>query len=219
MNRLIVICEGPTEQEFCNDVLQEHFNSKSISVESPTIKKSKGGIVHWSSLKKQIENHLKSDSATVTLLIDYYGIKEEHGFPKWKEALRITDKNERISFLESAMKDDLHDDISYRFIPNIQLHEFESLLFCDKQVFDDNFDDGEFINYKYLEETMQIENPEMINDGVDTCPSARLGRILESYKKPTMGSLLAQEIGLEKIREKCPRFNAWIDKCESLSDN
>ena len=35
----------------------------------------------------------------------------------------------------------------------IQLHEFEGLLFSDRRVFDDNFEDHEFSDYKYLEET------------------------------------------------------------------
>ena len=216
MKRLIIICEGPTEQEFCNDVLQEHFNTQNINIETPTIKKSKGGIVHWNSIKKQIANHLKEHDVFVTLLVDFYGIKKSHGFPGWEDSLKITDKQERVAHIEDAMKSDLPDTINYRFIPNLQLHEFEGLLFSDKQVFDDNFDGDEFLNYSYLEETLKTENPEMINDGIETAPSARLGKIIKGYKKPTLGALLATEIGLTKIREKCPRFNAWINKCESI---
>lgn len=39
MKRLIIICEGQTEQEFCNDVLQPHFNQLGIFIQNPTIKK------------------------------------------------------------------------------------------------------------------------------------------------------------------------------------
>lgn len=28
MKRLIIICEGPTEQAFCNDLLRDYFQSK-----------------------------------------------------------------------------------------------------------------------------------------------------------------------------------------------
>lgn len=216
MKRLIIICEGPTEQEFCNDVLQKHFNALGIFIETPTIKKSKGGIVHWDSIKKQILNHLKDSGVTVTLLIDFYGIKKSHGFPGWDGSLKIADKNKRVAFIENAMKVDLSETINHRFIPNLQLHEFEGLLFSDKQVFDDNFEKDEFSNYEYLVETLKTENPEMINDGIKTAPSARLGIIINGYKKTTLGALLATEIGLYKIREKCPRFNAWIEKCETI---
>jgi hypothetical protein len=46
-------------------------------------------------------------------------------------------------------------------------------------------------------------------------------KILRDYTtKPSTksfwGPMLAQEIGLKKIRSKCPRFNAWIDKLENI---
>ena len=58
MQRVIIICEGETEQEFCKDVLVNHFQNRDIFIQTPLIKKSGGGIVKWSILKKQIENHL-----------------------------------------------------------------------------------------------------------------------------------------------------------------
>ena len=34
MNRLIIVCEGETEQEFCKDVLASYFREKNIYIES-----------------------------------------------------------------------------------------------------------------------------------------------------------------------------------------
>jgi hypothetical protein len=214
MKRLIIIGEGQTEQSFCHDVLQPYFINKGISIQNPTIKKSRGGIIEWKDLKKEILNHLQSDpTATVTLLIDYYGIHKKHGFPKWDESITIVDKNERMDFLEQAMLGEIEDRFGYRFIPYIQLHEFEGLLFSNKDVFDDNFEEGEFSDYNYLKDTIaQFDNPEMINDGKTTAPSKRLSKIINGYQKTVHGSLLADEIGLHKIREKCPRFNRWIEQ-------
>ncbi len=45
MKRIIIIGEGPTEQEFCKDVLQPFFFKYDISIANPIIKKSRGGIV------------------------------------------------------------------------------------------------------------------------------------------------------------------------------
>jgi len=56
----------------------------------------------------------------------------------------------------------------------------------------------------------------MINDSKETIPSERLRKIFVSYSKTTKGSEIALSIGLSKIREKCPRFNKWI---EDLSKN
>ena len=72
MKLLIVVCEGQTEQEFCNDVLFSHFFQHDILLKSPTIKQSKGGLVKWDVLKRQITEHL-NENAVVTTLLDFYG--------------------------------------------------------------------------------------------------------------------------------------------------
>lgn len=213
MNRIIIIGEGPTEQIFCNDVLQAVFNAHDIFLETPKIKKSKGGIVAWEHLKKQVELHLKDTEAYVTTLIDYYGIHSRHAFPKWEEAKAIVNKGDRITFLENSMLEEIDESIRYRYIPYVQLHEFEALLFSDISVIEDNFESGDFKDYDYLLETDKaFSNPENINDGKTTSPSKRLNRIIGDYSKVVYGSLLAQEIGLDKIRERCPRFNNWIER-------
>ena len=38
MKRLIIVCEGQTEQSFCLNVLSPYYLSKNIFVEAPTIK-------------------------------------------------------------------------------------------------------------------------------------------------------------------------------------
>lgn len=43
MKRLIIVCEGPTEQEFCTEVLGVEFAKHDIYVEAPVIKHSHGG--------------------------------------------------------------------------------------------------------------------------------------------------------------------------------
>lgn len=222
MKRLIIIGEGQTEQEFCKDVLYPHFFEKGILVENPTIKHSNGGMVSWSILKSEIEMHLINNDVRVTLLIDLYGIKDSHNFPSWLDSKKIVGKNERMLFLENAMVKDISEDKRYRFIPYIQLHEFEALLFSDKDVFDANFEKSEFLDYEYLQDTLKIVNPEEINDSPHTSPSKRLEKIIKGYKSETdslkvfYGSLLAQEIGLQKIREKCNRFDRWISILEKI---
>ena len=51
MNRIIIICEGQTEQEFCNTLLQPHFSANGITLQAPLIKKTMGGIANWTVLK------------------------------------------------------------------------------------------------------------------------------------------------------------------------
>lgn len=218
MKRIIIICEGPTEQEFCKDVLQQNFNKRQIYLHSPAIKKSGGGIVAWGILKKQIENHLSQEKkAYVTTLIDYYGIHPKHQFPGWDSANQIVDKNKRIDFLEKAMKDALEPNLKHRFIPYIQLHEFEGLLFNNIEVFTNNIPDQDFINRLELERTISnYPNPELINDTPQHAPLYRLSKLIKGYNKIVYGAILAESIGLIKIRNKSPRFNNWITGLENI---
>lgn len=67
MKRLIIVCEGPTEQEFCTEVLGVEFAKHDIYVEAPVIKHSHGGIVPWATIKKQILNHLQEGDVYVSI--------------------------------------------------------------------------------------------------------------------------------------------------------
>jgi hypothetical protein len=216
MKRIIVICEGETEQRFCKQVLIPYFLTKGIFIQYPTIKKSGGGIVAWPSLLKQIEEHLKKDrESIVTTFIDYYGINDRHLFPSWVAANKIADKNNRLQSIESSMKNDLHENLRHRFLPYVQLHEFEGLLFNNIRVFRKRFSD-KVANFEKLENIINNNpNPESINDGKDSAPSIRLENLIEGYDKVIDGAILAHEIGLANIRSKCPRFNAWIETLES----
>lgn len=218
MKRLIIICEGQTEQEFCNDILQPYFNQFGIFIQNPTIKKTAGGIVNWTTLKFQIETHLKQDSTTfLTTLIDFYGIHEYHNYPNWLKANKHIDKSLGMDLMEQGMHSHILPQLQHRFIPYLQLHEFEGLLFSDIEVFNKGFEENEFLDYNYLVQTInENENPELINDSSTTAPSKRLMKIIKNYSKITHGCLLAQDIGINKIRSKCPRFNEWISKLEKI---
>lgn len=217
MNRIIIICEGQTEQEFCNTLLQPHFNNQNITLQAPLIKKTMGGIANWTVLKREIETYLRREKdVLVTTLIDYYGIKDSHGFPLWAEKQAIADKNQRLDELEAAMQANVDENLRPRFVPYLQLHEFEGLLFSDKQAFYTTFNEDELAGEDELEQTFaDFNNPEMINDGVETSPSHRLERIISGYDKVVYGCCLAEAIGLNKMRQKSPRFDNWLKRLET----
>ena len=218
MKRVTIICEGPTEKEFCNITLGNYFKPLNIYLHNPLIKRSGGGIVPWSNLKQQIENHLNGDTnAYVTTLIDYYGIPDKFNYPEWEKSKGIVDKFLRMDFLENAMKKDISNDINYRFLPYIQLHEFEGLLFNNISVFDEQFEQNELLDRDELIKTINsFENPEMINNDPSNAPSKRLDRLIKGYNKVVFGDIIAGSIGLSRIRNKCTRFNNWIEKIENL---
>lgn len=210
MKRLIIVCEGPTENEFCRDVLAPVLFRNDICVEAPLIKKSNGGIVSWQNIKRQLETHLHEENAYVSLLVDYYGIKDSYFFPGWEEGKTISSLDTRLKFLCDRMKADIASELALRFIPYMQIHELESLLFSDISVFRNNFDDKE-LDFSILENAIrEFPNPEEINSRPTLAPSKRLMAAIPGYNKIIYGSCLAAEIGLDRIMDKCPLFNQWM---------
>lgn len=218
MKRLIIICEGPTEQAFCKTNLQLPFQEKDIYIQTPLIKHSRGGIVKWPILKQQIETHLKVETdAFVTTFIDYYGLYAKHSFPSWQACEAMPNRNDRMTAMEAAMKNDIHVDLRYRFIPYLQLHEFEGLLFNDIDIFYQQIPAADLKGKAELVKTFaDYDNPEMINNVRETSPSHRLERIINGYNKVVYGDILAEAIGLQRIRTKSPRFNNWLTQLESI---
>lgn len=214
MKRLIIICEGQTEREFCQTVLAPELLKHGVSTDAPLIKHSHGGVVPWTFIKDQIERHLKQDNAHVSMLIDYYGIKDAFGFPGWEEAKAIADKTDKMHFLFQKMSEDIAAPLRYRFIPYMQLHEFEGLLFSNVSVFNDNFP---YVDITPLQDAVNsFGTPEMINNSAATAPSKRLIKVIPEYDKVLDGSFLAMEIGLSTIRSHCPIFDGWVKQLETI---
>lgn len=173
---------------------------------------SNGGIVPWPAIKRQIERHLYEGEPYVSMLVDYYGIRDNYHFPGWQESKGIANLSERMNFLWNKMLEDISPELSKRFIPYLQMHEFESLLFSDLTVFYENFDSSE-MDISILEGAVkEFHNPEDINSRPEFAPSKRLLAAIKSYDKVVFGSCLASEIGLENIMKHCPLFRGWVNK-------
>lgn len=105
-----------------------------------------------------------------------------------------------------------------RFIPYIQLHEFETLLFTDVRVLKyDYLELEDMIKIDQLYEDTKMIPPEETNHGVETAPSKRLLQTV-NYKKGDAVSDWLNIIGIDKIRGKCPHFSQWIGKLQALSE-
>ena len=104
-----------------------------------------------------------------------------------------------------------------RFVPYIQLHEYEGLLFSDSRAF------ASGIAHPHLERQFRVvrnafPTPEDINDNPDTAPSKQILRIYPQYRKVLDGTLAAQAIGLDRMRQECPHFRDWVARLEALGD-
>jgi hypothetical protein len=212
MKRIYIIVEGPTEEEFVYTVLRPYFASKGIyDIRAILIETSPGhigGDLKYIRYKRNIENLLKRENdIIVTSLIDFFRLKTD--FPKYTEAQTKGGKIERVTFLEQAISAEITD---YRFLPYIQLHEFEGLLFSAENGFEYAGPLGEIDKARLVQAVHEHENPEMLNDGPETAPSKRLEKHIPRYRKPLHGPIMADEIGLTVIMQRCVRFRGWIEK-------
>ncbi len=123
--------------------------------------------------------------------------------------MKLNTPEQRVTLIEKACFVDINDQ---RFVPYIQLHELEGLLFSAPNGFNELFPDLPKANKKELLETVnQFPNPELINDQPESAPSKRLERLIPNYTKPLYGGMIALENGFPIIMEKCPRFRNWIE--------
>jgi hypothetical protein len=101
----------------------------------------------------------------------------------------------------------------WRFIPYIQLHEYEALLFSGPDVMEEWLSLYNDVPTGYFSNICQkFDSPEQINDSVHTAPSKRIIALIgdNNYDKVDDGLFILKEIGLERIRQECPHFNAWL---------
>ena len=217
MIRVNIICEGPTEQKFVQKLLYPYFLTKGIAVAASSL----DGGFNYGRLKHQIVQMLNSDhGAYVTTMVDFYGLKGE--YPGY-EANKNRPAPEKAAEIEAAILADvlaagnLH---NQQFIPYMQLHEFEALLFSDTALMEEWLGLDHAIPENCFDTILAgFDTPEHINDSPLTAPSKRILALVPSYEKIDDGVLIAEDIGLEKIRAACPHFDGWMNRLESLASH
>ena len=150
----------------------------------------------------------------VTTMIDLYRLPVD--FPGFHDSRGIRDPWERVSFLEDALRKDID---CPQFIPHIQLHEFEALLLAAPDHFRVFYGEGYRDAIAHLEKlSSQCGSPEEIDDGAETAPSKRIIAEIPAYEhdKAHAGPVIAESIGLSLLRKRCPHFDEWVAKLESL---
>jgi len=235
MIRLHVIAEGQTEEEFINSVLGPHLCTFEIYANARCVETSRkrriysgrdltkinrGGLLQYEKAKNDLLRWMREDQkcdSFFTTMLDLYAIPCD--FPGFADAAKKTNPYERVSIIEEAFEANIQtirDDP--RFIPYIQLHEFEALLLSDPGKFKFRFSGCEQAIQKLVELSDQFDSPELINDGNETAPSKRIIELIPEYKgvKASAGPLIAKYIGLPKILEKCTHFSEWVEKLKAL---
>ncbi len=223
MDRLLVLVEGETEEEFVNEVLAPHLHSQGfegVSVSARLFGKSRqrsrrGGIRSWPSARRDIVGYLKEDrEATVALMADYYRLPQS-GERAWPGR----SAGSGAETVERATSEDIAKAMGRgfdrgRFLPCVVMHEFEALLFSDCAAFGNAIGRPETVPGLRGIRSL-FPNPEEIDDSPEGAPSRRILKLVPDYNKPFMGNLAILEITLDKIRAECPHFRSWLERLEA----
>ena len=212
MKRLYIVVEGQTEEEFVAKVLAPHLLGQGILCDTPVAdhrgRGARGGMVSYEPLKDDILRLLREgDAPIVSTLIDFFRCPDTPGKEVWNKA---TNHQQEVELREQEIGRDIG---GRHFIPYIQLHEFEALLFSSDVGFNGLF------TLKEADELSKIvegyPNPEEINSSPEGAPSKRILAVVSYYDKVFHGNLIADAIGIEIILERCPRFRAWVERLVS----
>ena len=224
--RLHFIVEGQTEEAFINRVLVPYLTSHEVWGNVRCVMTSKkrkvvyrGGVISYTMVKNDITLWMKEDQnsdVAFTTMFDLYALPSD--FPCYDEARKINDVYKRVEMLEQAISKDIQHP---RFIPYIQLHEFEALIFADPQKLDWEFFSHDRAIKSLINMTASVHSPELIDDGNSTAPSKRIIQEIPEYEgmKVSAGPLVVEKIGLRTLRQKCPHFAQWLEKLESFNQD
>ena len=223
MIRIHVVVEGPTEESFVKSVLAEAFWPRQIFLTPIILGRPghKGGRTDYARVKKDVMTQLKQDhSAYCSTMLDFYGIGK--GFPGMSPSANLPSRD-KVKQIEQEVKADICAAIpdlrcDVRFVPYLQLHEFEGLLFSNPQTF------ASAIGKPHLAGDFErirrgFATPEDINDDPNTAPSRRVLEAYPAYSKVLDGTRAARAVGIDRMKQECLHFREWMERLEALAED
>lgn len=213
MLRLVFIVEGDTEILLVNKVIMPYiyglgynvtYNCQTITTNRKQHKK--GGVGSYGKFKNEIQKTLSQGNVLVTTLVDFFKLPTD--FPAF------TSDSHQIDQIEKAISEDF--DNNLYFLPYIQRHEVEALMYSSMDGFELVMEEDEQL-VKVQEIINNYPNPEDINNSPETAPSKRLQAIYH-YDKTSDGEMIFEMVGITPMLEKCPRFANWIKSITNRID-
>ncbi len=220
MTRVHVVVEGQTEESFVNEVLAPALWTRQVSLNPILlgVPGHKGGRPNYARVQKDILRKLKEDrSAYCSTMLDSYGLGK--GFPGTPLPPNLSNLD-KVIHIEQAVKQDIVTQApdlrpEVRFIPYLQLHEFEGLLFSDPAAFANSIYQSHLAR-QFQSVRQGFPTPEDIDDSPNTAPSKRVLHLCPSYSKVLDGTRAARAVGIDTMRRECPHFREWVERLGAL---
>lgn len=224
MKRLHLTVEGQTEAAFATTVLAPHLANYHVFLARPRFtglhKRRRGRIPRGGMLNtfghalKDIKTWLKEDAspdARFSMMIDLYSLPRD--FPGYDTGMSKSSGTEQAIALESALASELGDS---RFVPYLQVHEYEALVLADPRRISFLYDVPDAIINAFCKQCAEYGTPEEINHGQHSHPKYRIRKMIGEYDENVAGPLIAEDIGLPTLRVSCPHFGRWLSILENL---
>lgn len=117
---------------------------------------------------------------------------------------------DRVQHLERHFAADIDD---RRFVPFLQLHEFEALLLVDlPELVHQHPNRRSAIERLSARLSRDFVSPEYVNSRRP--PSYRIKEAIPEYDKRLDGVATVERIGLERLRARCQHFGEWLHAIE-----
>ena len=226
MGRVLIVVEGPTERASLQqaDVAMQ-FIARGFSVHPKVVGKPghKGGVRSFQKVLREIVALLKQEPhAKVSTLFDFYALPlaDWPGHPQ----SAVIPPAQAVVQIEAAMTTAVAAELPNlqpgRFIPYIQLFEFEALLFSDPAAMATSFGNLA-LDATFAEIVAACGGCEHIDNGPQTAPSKRIAEVFPAYKKggglsahaPIILGQIART-NWPQLLTACPRFAAWLDQLQ-----
>ncbi len=224
MHRVLTVVEGFTERAIVEQTFAPYLGARGLSLHAKAIGKPghKGGIRSFDAVLKEILALLNQErSSHVSTFFDYYGLPEN-----WPGVQQAKGKKARecAVMIETAMRNAVESKMDAsgdprRFVPYVQMHEVEALLFSDTGVMASVFERGD-LQASLGRIVQECGECEQINDHEATAPSRRIEKLFPAYRKGSgiraHAPIIVKRIGVDRLRQACPHFNDWITALEGI---
>ena len=231
-----IIVEGQTESAVLNNTVAPHLSRLGVDIYPKIVGKPghKGGNKPFEVVLKEAVNLCRQDGgAAISTFFDYYKIGAD--WPGVAEAKAAKTAGADIGTVASVLDRELARSFAaavvplgrpITFIPHVQMHELEALLFADTKVMAEVFLNPALERF-FASIRDQAGGCEKINNNPEQSPAYRISAVYPGYQKGrklyASGEFRAHapritaQTGLETIRSACPLFGQWLTRLEELA--